>query len=57
VPLARLEPHGMTIIIGLLFILPLLGDQLGVDLDVIGNFISRAAAVVTGIVLALTGNA
>ncbi|MCW5746663.1 MAG: site-2 protease family protein [Alphaproteobacteria bacterium] len=57
VPLARLEPHGMTIIIGLLFILPLLGAQLGVDLDVVGRVISRVSAVVTGIILALTGNA
>ena len=32
-PLARLEPYGMLILIGLLFILPMLGTQLGVDLD------------------------
>jgi len=30
-PLARLEPYGMLILIGLLFILPTLGAQTGVD--------------------------
>ena len=31
-PLARLEPYGMLILIGLLFIVPVLGAQMGVDL-------------------------
>lgn len=34
VPLARLEPYGMVILVGVIFILPLLGDQLGIGLDV-----------------------
>jgi Zn-dependent protease len=32
---ARLEPYGIAILIGLLFILPLLGGQLGRNLDVL----------------------
>jgi Zn-dependent protease len=32
---ARLEPYGMPILIGLLFIVPLLGGQLGRNLDVL----------------------
>ena len=32
-PLARLERYGLFIIIGAIFLLPLLGDQIGVDLD------------------------
>jgi Zn-dependent protease len=36
VPLARLERYGMLIIIGLLFVLPIVGPQLGVNLNVIG---------------------
>jgi len=32
---ARLESYGMPILIGLLFILPLLGEQLGRNLDVL----------------------
>jgi Zn-dependent protease len=31
---ARLEPYGLPIVFGLLFILPLLGRQLGRNLDV-----------------------
>ena len=35
-PFARLERHGMLIIIGLLFVLPIVGAQLGVNLDILG---------------------
>jgi Zn-dependent protease len=31
---ARLEPYGLAILIGLLIVLPLVGAQLGIDLDV-----------------------
>ena len=55
-PLARLEPYGMMILIGLLIVLPLLGSQLGVDLSFVSHFISSATeAVIKGILL-LTGN-
>ena len=33
-PLARLEPYGLFILIGFIFILPLAGRQLGIDLNV-----------------------
>lgn len=33
-PLARLERYGLFIIIGAIFVLPLIGDQTGIDLDV-----------------------
>lgn len=33
-PLARLEPYGLPILIGFIFILPLAGQQLGIDLNV-----------------------
>lgn len=33
-PLARLEPYGMLILIGIVFILPLAGNQLGIDLNI-----------------------
>ena len=35
VPLSRLEPYGFFIILGVVFVLPLLGSSLGVDLDII----------------------
>ncbi len=33
-PLARLEPYGMLILIGIIFILPMAGNQLGISLDI-----------------------
>ncbi len=33
-PLARLERHGMLILIVIIFILPMLGDKLGINLDI-----------------------
>jgi Zn-dependent protease len=42
-PLQELEPYGMMILIGLIFILPLLGQNLGLDLDLISWLISSVA--------------
>lgn len=56
-PLARLEPYGMTIMIGLILVLPLAGAQLGVSLNVFGWLVSGPANDVIGIILHLTGNA
>jgi Zn-dependent protease len=36
-PLAGLEPYGMIILIGVLFILPLIGAQMGLDLNVVSK--------------------
>ena len=55
-PLARLEPYGMVILIGLLIVLPLLGSQLGVDLSFVSHFISMATGTVIRAILQLTGN-
>src|ERR1700736_2832827 len=53
---ARLEPFGLVILIALLIILPMLGAQLGVNL----NFISGTLAISTGAIveaiLIVTGN-
>src|SRR5215467_9120627 len=46
-PVARLEPYGMPILIGLLIILPMLGAQLGIDL----NFLSHVIAIATGAII------
>ena len=54
--LARLEPYGMVILIGLLIVLPLLGSQLGVDLGFVSHFISIATDFVIRTILRLTGN-
>jgi Zn-dependent protease len=56
-PLARLEPYGMLILIGLLFILPILGAQLGVDLSIVSQVISSSTGAIIDAILRLTGNA
>jgi Zn-dependent protease len=55
-PLARLEPYGMLILIGLLFILPMLGAQLGVDLSIVSRVIASSTGAIIDIILRLTGN-
>jgi Zn-dependent protease len=55
-PLARLERYGMLIMIGLIFILPLLGTQLGMNLDVLGWLVSGPTHAVIETILRLTGN-
>jgi Zn-dependent protease len=54
--LSRLEPFGFPILIGLLFILPLLGAQLGLNLNFISQLIGNSANAVIELVLRLTGN-
>ena len=55
-PLARLEPYGMLILIGLLFILPMLGAQLGVDLSIVSQVIASSTDSIIRAILRLTGN-
>lgn len=47
-PLARLEPYGMFIVIFLLFILPWLGNQIGMNLDLFGWAFRTAAGFLVG---------
>ncbi|TPQ39788.1 site-2 protease family protein [Bradyrhizobium guangdongense] len=56
-PLARLEPFGMLILIGLLILLPLAGSQFGLNLDVISVILRTLTGYVIQVVLLLTGNA
>lgn len=56
-PLARLEPYGMMILVGVLFILPLLGAQLGLDLGIVWQLVGRATSTVIRAIVVLTGNA
>ena len=57
VPLSRLEPFGMLILIGILILLPLAGSQLGLNLDVISAVLGTVTNFVTRLILASTGNA
>jgi Zn-dependent protease len=55
--LARLEPFGMLILIGILILLPLAGSQFGLNLDVISAILRTLTGYVIKAVLLLTGNA
>ena len=55
-PLSRLESYGLLILIGLLFVLPLLGAQLGINLDPLSRLIMTLTNAVVSIILRLTGN-
>lgn len=54
-PLARLEDWGMFIIIGCLFILPLIGGQLGVDLNIFSWLVGVPVDYLIRLILSLTG--
>ena len=54
-PLARLERHGMIILIGLLFILPMIGTQFGMNLNVVGWLLRGPVDWTIGTILRLTG--
>jgi Zn-dependent protease len=56
-PLARLEPFGMLILIAFLILLPLAGSQFGLNLDVISAILRKATGAIIGLILFLTGNA
>jgi Zn-dependent protease len=53
---ARLEPYGLAILIGLLIILPMLGAQLGIDLSFLSHLIAIAANALVEAIVQVTGN-
>ena len=56
VPLSRLEPYGMLILIGFLIVLPLAGAQFGLNLDVISAILRTSTGFVIRLLLVVTGN-
>ncbi|NLS68515.1 site-2 protease family protein [Bradyrhizobium brasilense] len=56
IPLARLEPYGMLILIGLLILLPVIGQQVGLNLDVISTILRSLTGYVINALLLITGN-
>jgi len=54
-PLAALEPFGLLILIVLLFFVPMLGAQLGVDLGIISRLVGTATNRLIEAILAVTG--
>ena len=56
-PVVRLEPFGIAILLGVLIVLPLLGAQLGVDLNIVSRVIRVLTGAIVDVILRLTGNA
>ena len=56
IPLSRLEPYGMLILIGFLIVLPLAGSQFGLNLDVISAILRISTGFVIRLLLVVTGN-
>jgi len=54
-PLARIEPYGIMILLLFLFILPSIGNQAGVDLNILGHVIAGPTTALIGFVLLITG--
>src|SRR5579872_6940350 len=55
-PLTKLEPFGLVLLIGLLIVLPLVGAQFGLDLNFISVGVARATRAIIGVILQITGN-
>ncbi|MEH6950938.1 site-2 protease family protein [Nitrobacter sp. NHB1] len=56
VPLSRLEPYGLLILVGILLLLPMLGSQIGLNLDVISTIVRTVTGFVIQLLLLVTGN-
>jgi Zn-dependent protease len=54
-PLARLEPYGIPILLALLFVLPWIGEQIGVNLNILAYVIGVPMQALISFVLTLTG--
>ena len=55
-PLSRLEPFGMLILIAVLILLPLTGSQFGLNLDVISAILRSTTGYLIRLILIVTGN-
>jgi Zn-dependent protease len=55
-PLARLERSGVLLVIAVLFLLPMLGSHLGLDLDVSRWLIAEPSTAIVRWIAMLTGN-
>ena len=54
-PLSRLEPYGFFVIIGLLFVLPLLGSTIGVDIGIMQWLVMGPAEWLSRAIITLVG--
>ena len=54
-PLARVEPYGIMILLLFLFVLPTIGSQTGLDLNIVGHLIAGPTDALIRFVLLVTG--
>jgi Zn-dependent protease len=54
-PFYRTERYGMFILIALIFILPMIGNQLGMDLNILGWILGPASDYLVQLIATLTG--
>jgi Zn-dependent protease len=55
-PFSRLEPFGMLILLALLFVVPVLGAQMGVDLNIVTHLIREPIEALLRAIMLVTGN-
>jgi Zn-dependent protease len=55
-PLARVEPYGVMILLALMLLPPIVGPQLGFDFNIISRLISGPTEAILRTILQLTGN-
>lgn len=54
-PLARLERVGIFVVLGLLILLPMAGEAVGLDLDPVGDLLSGALQTLIPLILTMAG--
>ena len=54
-PLARLERYGLFILVGLIFILPMIGERIGMTIDVFAWVVAVPAQMVIQVILTAVG--
>lgn len=55
-PLARLEPFGMLLLIGILILLPLAGSQFGLNLNIVSQVLGSVRDFIIRLLLVITAN-
>jgi Zn-dependent protease len=53
---ARLEPYGLLILIGLFIVLPLLGAQIGIDFSAVSRALAISTTAIIEVILHVTGD-
>ena len=56
-PFEKLEPYWLLILIGILFVLPMLGAQFGIDLSIVSHLIAVVTGAIIDVIVQITGNA